>query len=130
LVLLGLLGLAKSQGWLPFLRDAATPDPNLHQALFLTNGQVYFGKVMKMTGEDFVMEDIYYLQVTQPLQQQPAQAQPKTGEEPQLNLIKMGTEIHGPTDKMVIPRTSVVFWEDIKADGTVAKAIADYKNKK
>jgi hypothetical protein len=79
------------------------------------------------------LNDVYYLQVVQPLQQQPATQQTagqnSQEQQPQLNLVKMGTEIHGPTDKMVIPKSSVVFWEDIKSDGVVAKAIAEYQAK-
>lgn len=109
------------------------PDAKLYQAVFLTNGQVYFGKLSDVTRHNLVLEDIYYLQVVQPLQQQgdgttPQQPAQQGQDESGLNLVKMGSEIHGPTDKMIIPMNNVVFWEDIKSDGTVAKAIEEYKN--
>lgn len=125
---------AKKAGWLPFLAGADDPNPKLYQAVFLGNQQVYFGKIKKMTRGSIVLTDIFYLQVVQePLQGNDASGQPaQQGQttEPAINLVKIGSEIHGPTDKMVIPKTSIVFWEDLKADGTVSKAIAEFKAKK
>ena len=122
------LEVAQAQGWIPPV-NPASPNGRLYQAVFLTNGQVYFGKVRKVTRENLILTDIYYLQVVQPLQQkEPSEAQ--QNKEPALNLVKMGSEIHGPTDKMIIPKSNVVFWEDIKSDGTVAKAIDEFKNRK
>lgn len=142
-IIVGLV-VASGQGWLGSFAGAASPDKSLYQATFLTNGQVYFGK-LKDKGDSYVMTDVYYLQVVQPLQQQqPGQQgqqpaanqqqvqqsqQGQQGQQPALNLVRMGSEIHGPTSKMVIPKTSVVFWEDIKKDGTVGQAITEFKNR-
>ena len=98
------------------------------QAVFLTNGQVYFGKVTKMD-EDFVtLTDIYYLQVVtlQNTIGQPPDVQ--TQPEQRLTLIKLGNEIHGPRDKMKINREHVIIIEDLKDDSRVVQAINDYIN--
>jgi hypothetical protein len=122
-------GLRK-MGWLPaFAMASDYPNPRMYQAVFLNNGQVYFGKIKKMSRGSMVLADVYYLQVTQPLQQQPPNEE-QSQEEPQINLVKMGSEIHGPADRMVIPKTSVAFWEDIRNDGTVAQAIDEYKRQR
>ena len=104
-----------------------------YQAVFLTNGQVYFGK-LSGADEDYVtLKDIYYLQVNQQLQptgtntatpNQPAANQ----QQPQLTLVKLGNELHGPTDVMKISRSQVLFYEDLKSDGKVAQAIAKSKS--
>jgi hypothetical protein len=94
-----------------------------YQAVFLTNGQVYFGKVSKVDGSYVKLTDIYYLQVQQ-------QVQPKdssSNQQPQVSLAKLGGELHGPEDVMYISRQQVLFWENLKTDGKVAKAISDYK---
>lgn len=97
-----------------------------YQALFLTNGQVYFGN-LESSGEEYVeLSDVYYLQVQQDVQ--PA-AEAKNNESPQVSLTKLGNELHGPTDKMHVSKEQVLFWENLKDDSTVVKAIKDYKSK-
>jgi hypothetical protein len=92
------------------------------QAVFLTNGQVYFGKLSKTDSSYVVLKNIYYLQVQQSVQ--PTDKTSTTS--PQVSLAKLGGELHGPEDVMYISRSQVLFWENLKGDGKVAKAIADY----
>jgi hypothetical protein len=94
------------------------------QAVFLTNGQVYFGKVSKVDSSYVKVTDIYYLQVQQTVQPKDAAA---AANNQQVSLAKLGGELHGPEDVMYISRQQVLFWENLKTDGKVAKAIADYK---
>lgn len=101
-----------------------------YQAVFLTNGQVYFGKIESMQNDFLTIKDIYYLQVVQP----PLQGTPATGQQapdaqaqPQISLVKLGNELHGPMDEMHVSRAQILFYEDLKADGSVVKAIDAYK---
>ncbi|MFZ5365022.1 MAG: hypothetical protein ACOZBH_02375 [Patescibacteria group bacterium] len=94
-----------------------------YQAIFLSNGQVYFGKVTNKNAGYVVMKDIYYLQLKQPLQEQTEQQQ----NSPDLILIKLGNELHGPMDRMEINRNHVLFIEDLKDDSKVVTAIMEYK---
>ena len=96
------------------------------QAVFLTNGQVYFGKVVKSNQAEVIVEDIYYLQVTQPLQQT-AEGEKKANPQNELSLVKLGSELHGPTDAMHINRDQILFIEDLKDDSSVTQAINNYK---
>jgi len=98
------------------------------QAVFLTNGQVYFGKVAGY-GKFVVLKDIYYLQVVQkPLQQtqtgEGIAAQPQAQSE--LSLVKLGNELHGPQDEMKINADHVLFTEKLKSDSKVVDAISRY----
>lgn len=99
---------------------------NNWQAVFLTNGQVYFGKVVKESSKSVILRDIYYLQVTQPLQTSGDQQQAPVQNE--LSLVKLGNELHGPKDEMRINGAHVLFIEDLKADSRVVEAITNYKN--
>jgi hypothetical protein len=92
------------------------------QAVFLNGGQVYFGKIRELNNKYVGVTDIYYLRVNQ-------QVQPKEGESAQqdISLVKLGCELHGPQDQMLINRDQVVFWENLKTDGQVAKAVDEYK---
>ncbi len=114
-------------------QSASTTKTNssAYQAVFLTNGQVYFGKLSNVDGNYATMTDIYYLQVVQP----PLQGTPQSGQaaaattqaQPQISLVKLGQELHGPVDEMHIARTQILFYEDLKSDGNVVKAIESYK---
>lgn len=94
-----------------------------YQAVFLSNNQVYFGKLSNMSSQYPVLRDIYYLQITQPLQPKEEGTQPP----PNINLVKLGSEIHGPSDEMRINRDHILFIEDLDSDSQVVQAISDYK---
>jgi hypothetical protein len=92
-----------------------------YQALFLTNGQVYFGRLSKVDESYVKLTDIYYLQV------QPKPNEPANQQQPQISLAKLGGELHGPEDVMYVSRQQVLFWENLKDDGKVVKAIQEFK---
>ena len=91
------------------------------QAVFLTNGQVYFGKLVGEEEAFPVLKDVYYLQVSQPLQGGASQGTSN------INLIKLGGELHGPTDMMRISRSSILFIEDLSPSSKVLQAINSLK---
>src|SRR5690606_31641384 len=92
-----------------------------YQAVFLTNGQVYFGKASNEFGQSLTLRNVYYLQVQQPIQ--PAASGEGSEPKPEVKLVKLGSEIHGPQDEMRINRDQVVFVEDLKEDGKVMQSI-------
>lgn len=93
------------------------------QAVFLNGGQVYFGKISDLNSKGLTLDNIYYLRVNQ--QVQPNQTNTTTNAN-DISLVKLGCELHGPEDSMVINREQVIFWENLKTDGQVAKAVAEY----
>jgi hypothetical protein len=102
--------------------EAKYVDESKLQAVFLQTGQVYFGKIDKgsVTGNSFVMNDIYYLQTS------------STGAAEQtsntnVSLVKLGCELHAPRDQMVINRDQVTFWENLNETGQVAKAVETFQ---
>jgi hypothetical protein len=110
--------------------NTATTEEKLsgYQAVFLTNGQVYFGNLSGTAGDYATLKDIYYLQVTQPpLQGSQQQGQTQAQQQAQLSLVKLGNELHGPVDEMKINRDQILFYEDIKEDGRVMQAIREYQ---
>jgi hypothetical protein len=98
-----------------------------YQALFLTNGQVYFCHLSQVDSGYVRCKDIYYLQVQQAVQPPKDQS---TNQQPQVSLAKLGGELHGPEDVMYVSRQQVLFWENLKDDGKVVKAISDYQSGK
>jgi len=101
-----------------------------YQAVFLTNGQVYFGKVSDVNGGYVKLSDIYYLQVQQSVQPDGSNStdQNANNDKSQVSLAKLGSELHGPEDNMYISRQQVLFWENLKSDGKVVQAINSYKS--
>ena len=85
------------------------------QSVFLKSGQVYFGKITKITESQITLENIYYIKEN------------STGNTNDISLIKLGNELHAPEDVMFIERKNVDFWENLKGDGQIAKAIKDYE---
>lgn len=103
----------------------STVKKDQYQAVFLANGQVYFGKISGINNSYIKLTDIYYLQVQQAVQPAASDA----ADQPQVSLAKLGNELHGPEDEMQINRDQVLFWENLKDDGKVAKAIKDNQQK-
>lgn len=106
-------------------------DQGKYQAIFLTNGQVYFGKINSSNNTYVELVDIFYLQV-KPVLQQGDEGNDNTNKNPQdqkteLSLVKLGNELHGPLDRMMINKDQVVFVEDLKDDSKVTEAIKRYQ---
>lgn len=89
------------------------------QAVFLDGGQVYFGNITELNSSYLTLEDIFYLNVSNSTVQPDTQ---NTANQ-QISLVKLGCELHGPNDLMVINRDKVQFWENLKSDGKVTTAI-------
>lgn len=106
-------------------KEASYVNTEQNQAVFLTNGQVYFGKVTAVSNEYVNLTDIYYLNS----QQQEANATTQNqNQQTNFSLVKLGCELHGPADQMIINRDQVSFWENLKPDGKVSKAIEQFKS--
>jgi len=104
----------------------AAIDENKYQAVFFTNGQVYFGKLSTVNDNYLKLTDIYYLQ-TQSTDAKDTNPQQTSTDQSNVQLIKLGEEIHGPEDEMVLSRDQVLFYENLKADGKVGQSIEAYK---
>lgn len=127
LVVLLIVAVVAVVGYFAYQAKQPTPpDSSKFQAVFMTNGQVYFGKLTKLGSKYTELSKVYYLQVQQPVQ---PSSGAKATKDSQVSLTKLGNELHGPTDKMNISSDQVLFWEDLKDDSTVVKAIKDYENR-
>jgi hypothetical protein len=119
-------------GW--FLQRTSMPahiDANKYQAVFFTNGQVYFGKLERLNGGYFKLNDIFYLQAQATAGAESENPQETTAKEASdVQLIKLGSEIHGPDDEMIMSEDQILFFENLKKDGKVTDSIAKYKAQK
>lgn len=87
----------------------ATIDTETYQAIFLTNNQIYFGRLKNISSDYLILSDVYYVKVK---------------EDGAGQLVKLGMgEPHGPKDEMVINQDQILFWENLKFDSPVVKTI-------
>ena len=88
---------------------------SVYSAVFLDNNQVYFGKVINTEDIFITLSDVYYFG------QNP-------GQDDDVVLVKLGSELHGPTDEMKINNDHILYIEELSGNSRVVQAILDYKN--
>jgi hypothetical protein len=107
--------------------EAKKVQKDKYQAIFLNGGvtsgsvsySTYFGHITRLNDKYVVLNNVYYLT-------DQGTAQGSQSASPQLT--KLGCQqLHSPYDEMVINRSQVAFWENIKDDGKVAQAIKQYQ---
>ncbi len=106
----------------------ATIEGDKYQAVFFTNGQVYFGKLHPLNNDYMKLTNIFYLQAKATDSSNPQAT--STSSSSDVQLIKLGNEIHGPEDAMIVSKAQVLFFENIKNDSKVTTSIVKYLNTK
>ena len=103
-----------------------------YQAVYLTNGQAYFGK-LQSGGTDYLkLSDIYYLQ-SQSTDTASATTNSKdtdtnTTSQSNLQLYKMtDATLVGPEDTMYISTKQILLYENLKPDSKVVQSIEKYQ---
>jgi len=95
-------------------------DASKYQAVFLNNGQVYFGYIKDLNNGYIRMTNIYYL--TQ------GSSSSSSSSSSNYSLVKLGCQqIHDPLDQMVINRDQVTFWENLNPSGKVVSSIKQFQ---
>jgi hypothetical protein len=83
-----------------------------YQAVFLANGQTYFGRYYDRLGAYAKIEDVYYLQQVQGSDPNAA---------PDNKILRRGQELHEPTSRMLIPKSAILFVEDLTDASPIAQ---------
>ncbi|TSC65997.1 MAG: hypothetical protein CEO22_267 [Candidatus Berkelbacteria bacterium Gr01-1014_85] len=126
-VLAAIVWFLTDKGVLPKFGGSGKADgqaASAYRAVFLTGNIVYFGQLESETSDKIVLKDIYYLQFAQSPQ---GSAETAANQEQQSSLVKLGSELHGPTDQMDINKDHVLFTETLKEDSKVIEAIKRYQ---
>lgn len=108
---------ASTEGLAPF-----EPPKDKWTAVFLSNGQTYFGNLYLGPGDFAQLRDVYYL-----LQTQVQSQDPQRPAQPQISLQRLGGEIHGPTSDMRISKQQILFYEELRPDSALVAAIVQLK---
>ena len=95
-------------------RDTQFPTP--YQAVLLSNGSVYFGKLAGFGGSHPVLSEVYYIV---------SQTNPETKQTSNV-LVKRGKELHQP-DRMYLTPNQILFVEPVGPSSKVANLIQESK---
>lgn len=124
--------LALASGWFAWSNMngiGSAIDKSRYQAVFFTNGQVYFGKLEPLGADSMKLTDVYYLQAQNAEGGESDNPQETSSNQNDVQLIKLGDEVHGPEDEMILSRDQMLFFENLKTDGKVAQTIDQYKSR-
>lgn len=117
-------------GWfaLSHMHGSATMiDKSEYQAVSFADGQLYFGKLSVADSQHMKLTDIYYLQQQTEGATNSTDVQ-KTTDSQNFKLVKFTDVIYGPEDAITIPKSQILFYENLKPDGKVTKLINQYKD--
>jgi hypothetical protein len=84
-----------------------------YKAVFLSSGQAYFGKVVSEAKKTIVLREVHYLQ--------------SNGTDQGYSLVKLGSEVYGPTNEVRINKDQIVFVETLTSTSDVVKSIESGK---
>lgn len=87
------------------------------QVVYMTSGQAYFGKLQNTSGEYLVLKTPYTAQDVQTDTKENKEAQSQT------TLLKVSEQQYGPEDVMSLKSNQVLFWQNLRGDSKVSKAI-------
>lgn len=128
ILIVAVLGVAGWFIWSKTQSAGTAIDSGKYQAVFFTNGQVYFGKLHAFNNDYLKLDDIYYLRASDTKTADSQNPQKTAADQSNVQLIKLGDEIHGPQDEMVIAKSQILFYENLKPDGKVSQSIQKFKS--
>jgi len=94
---------------------------NSYQAVFLNNGQVYFGNIVELTNEYVILKDPYSIKVQQ--KQVDEESQSKQAE---IKLLSIEDEFYKPEGYMLIKKSEILFIEELKDSSQIIEIIKNY----
>ena len=100
------------------LTQSTDPKEDKYVAVYLENGKVYFGRISGANSVEPVLTDVYYLSVAAD-----AEGESRDGE---FQLVKLTDQFQAPTDRLVVTRDSILFWEPLSDDSKVVVAIDEF----
>lgn len=93
---------------------AGAVDTDRWQAVFLSNGQVYFGHLTVASDDFYELREAFYIRESPPTEE---------GQPPTREVRALTTEFHQPENWMLIRKEEVLFIENLRPDSDVAEAI-------
>lgn len=89
-----------------------------YQVVYLVTGQIYFGKLQNKGGQYLTLRNVYTVE------NQTASSNSTTGSvTTPSKILKVSQQVYGPDDSMAIRADQVQFWQNLRSDSKVVKAI-------
>ena len=114
------VGVGGYFGWTMLRGSVVGVESNTYQAVFLTNGQVYFGKLHKLGDGYLKLTDVYYLQSDDSSDSSSQQSSSSDGT---ARLVKLTNEVYAPEDAIFIAKNQVQFYENLNKNGNAVQSI-------
>lgn len=98
-------------------------DTSKYQVVYLVNGQAYFGKLQNTSGDFLVLKSPY---IAQSVENTDKDSNTSTGST-QTTILKVTDQVYGPDDSIAIKSSQVAFWQNLRDDSKVTKAVNSQK---
>lgn len=89
-----------------------------YQVVYLVTGQIYFGKLQNTAGQYLTLTSAYTLQNSTTTSSSSAGSLSEPSK-----LLKVSQQVYGPDDSMAIRADQVQFWQNLRSDSKVVRAI-------
>lgn len=100
-------------------------DASKYQAVYLMNGQLYFGKLSMLDANRLKLTNVYYLQSG--TSQDATSKTSSSSTDAKFQLIKLTGAIYGPSDEMIISKDQVLYYQNLNADSKASQLIQSDK---
>jgi hypothetical protein len=97
-------------------------DSSKYQAVFMSNGQIYFGKLSDFNDASFKITSIYYPQA-QTTDETDTKKTDVQSSQSNIQLFRVTDGVHGPEDQMIITKSQILYYENLKSDSKVTQLI-------
>ena len=98
-------------------------DGKKYQAVYLMNGQLYFGKLSTLDSSRFKLSTVYYLQAGTNEDGTKKDTASSADAASNFQLIKLSGAIYGPSDEMVISKDQVLYYQNLDANSKASQLI-------
>lgn len=102
-------------------------DANKYQAVYLMNGQLYFGKLTELNSTHLQLTNVYYLQSNSQEDAEASTSNNSANAASNFQLIKLSGAIYGPSDEMVISKDQVLYYQNLNDDSKASQLIESDK---
>jgi len=117
-------------GWMVWSKSnngATGIDSSRYQAVFMSNGQIYFGKLSAFNDNSFKITHIYYpqAQATDGTDTETT----STDQQSSIQLFRVTDGVHGPEDQMIIMKDQILYYENLQSNSKVTQLIEQNEKK-